>query len=74
MEKEIIAVLEEVKPGIDYAKEEALVSNEILTSFDLVMLIALLNEKFNINITVVDLIPENFENVQSIANLINKMK
>lgn len=74
MEKEIIAVLEEVKPGFDYQKEEALVSNEILTSFDLVMLIALLNEKFNINITVVDLIPENFENVQSIANLINKMK
>ena len=74
MEKEIIAVLEEVKPGIDYAKEEALVSNEILTSFDLVMLIALLNEKFKVNITVVDLIPENFENVQSIANLINKMK
>ena len=74
MKKEIIKVLNEVKPGVDYEKEELLVTNGVLTSFDLVMLIAMLNDKFKVNITVVDLIPENFENIDSIENLIKKIK
>lgn len=74
MKKEIIEVLNEVKPGVDYEKEELLVTNGVLTSFDLVMLIAMLNDKFKVNITVVDLIPENFENIDSIENLIKKIK
>ncbi len=72
--KEIVEVLNEVKPGVDYLKEENLITGGILSSFDLVMLIAMLNDKFNINITVVDLVPENFENVKSIENLVNKLK
>ena len=72
--KEIIEVLNEVKPGIDYANENNLITNEILTSFDIVMLISLLNNKFNINITPMELIPENFENVEAIEKLINSLK
>ncbi len=72
--KEIIEVLNEVKPGIDYENEKNLITNEILTSFDIVMLISLLNNKFNINITPMELIPENFENVEAIEKLINSLK
>ncbi len=72
--KEIIEVLNEVKPGIDYANENNLITNEILTSFDIVMLISLLNNKFNINITPMELIPENFENVEAIEKLVNSLK
>ncbi len=72
--KEIIEVLNEVKEGIDYANEKHLVSDGLITSFDLVMLISLLNEKFDIEITVVDVIPENFESVETIEALVNKLK
>lgn len=72
--KEIIEVLNEVKQGVDYENETALITNGILTSFDMVMLISLLNEKFDVNITVMDLVPENFESVKDIENLINKLK
>ena len=72
--KEIIEVLNEVKPGIDYENEKNLITNEILTSFDIVMLISLLNNKFNINITPMELIPENFENDEAIEKLINSLK
>ena len=72
--KEIIEVLNEVKPGIDYENEKNLITNELLTSFDIVMLISLLNNKFNINITPMELIPENFENVEAIEKLINSLK
>lgn len=72
--KEIIEVLNEVKGGVDYAKEEHLITDGIITSFDLVMLISLLNEKFDINITVVDVVPENFESVKTIEELVNRLK
>ncbi len=72
--KEIIEILNEIKPGIDYANEKNLITNEILTSFDIVMLISLLNNKFNVNITPIELVPENFENVDAIEKLINKLK
>lgn len=72
--KEIIEVLNEVKPGIDYENEKNLITDEILTSFDIVMLISLLNNKFNINITPMELIPENFENIEAIEKLINSLK
>ncbi len=72
--KEIIEVLNEVKEGIDYENEKHLITDGLITSFDLVMLISLLNEKFDIEITVVDVVPENFESVETIEALINKLK
>lgn len=74
MTEDIINVLNEVKAGIDYKKEKSLITDGILTSFDIVMLISLLNDKFDINISVMDLVPENFETVTDIEKLINKLK
>lgn len=72
--KEIVEVLKEVKDGVDYEKEEHLITDGILTSFDIIMLVSLLNNKFNINISVMDLVPENFESVETINKLIEKLK
>lgn len=74
MREDIINVLNEVKAGINYEKEKSLITDGILTSFDIVMLISLLNDKFDINISVMDLVPENFETVTDIEKLINKLK
>ena len=72
--KEIIEIINEVKEGIDYENEKHLITDGLITSFDLVMLISILNEKFDIEITVVDVVPENFESVETIEALINKLK
>ncbi len=72
--KEIIEVLNEVKPGEDYENATNLITGGILTSFDIVTLVSLLNMKFDINIGVVDLIPENFESIKAIEDLVNKLK
>ncbi len=72
--KEIVEVLKEVKDGVDYEKEEHLITDGILTSFDIIMLVSLLNNKFNVNISVMDLVPENFESVETINKLIEKLK
>lgn len=72
--EEIIKILETIKPGVDYSKTTNLITDDILTSFDIVSLVPLLNEKFSIEISVMDLLPENFESAQAILNLVNKLK
>lgn len=74
MRNEIIEVLNEVKAGEDYENSKSLITNGILTSFDIIMLVSLLNSKFNIEIGVMNLVPENFESVSDIEKLINKLK
>lgn len=72
--EDVLKVLEEVKPGEDFKNCKTLVTDGILTSFDIVMLVSLLNEKFGVNISVMDLVPENFESVESIYDMIKKLK
>ena len=72
--KEIIEVLNEVKPGEDYENATGIITDGLLTSFDLVTLVSLLNIKFDINIGVADLVPENFETVEAIEKLVNNLK
>ena len=74
MKDEIIELLKQIKPGVDYANQESLIGDGILESFDLVTLISLLNNKFNIYISVSDLLPENFETVEAIEELVNRLK
>ncbi len=73
MEK-IIEILEEIKPGIDYESEDALISDGILESFEIVTLVARLNSEFDIEIEVKDIVPENFETVEAIDNLVKKLE
>lgn len=74
MKNDIIEVLNEVKVGVDYEKEGKLITDGILTSFDIIMLVSLLNNKFGVEIGVMDLVPENFESVNTIEILINNLK
>lgn len=68
----LIEILEEVKSGVDYLEEDALITDGILKSFEIVSLVAKLNDEYGIEIGVADLVPENFETAQAIFDLIEK--
>jgi hypothetical protein len=65
--------LNEIKPGVDFKKERALISDGILASFDVVTLVARLNDEFDIEIGVSDIVPENFETLAAIEGLVKKL-
>ena len=71
---ELISILEEIKSGVDFRKEENLIEDKILDSFDIVTLIASINDKFNIDFPVSELVPENFSSASKILETINKVK
>ena len=71
---DIIQILEQIKPGVDFNTEENLIEEEILDSFDIVTLVAKLNDEFDIEITPADLVPENFNSAERIYELVKRLE
>lgn len=73
MEK-LLKILNEIKPDVDFTKETDLVEKRILTSFDIVKLVVEINNEFDIEITPIHILPENFYSAETIYKLIQKIE
>lgn len=69
MEK-IMEILKELRPEFDFSDSEDFIEDGYLDSFDLVTLVAELDETFGISIDGLDVVPENFMTVETIANVV----
>lgn len=74
MMEKIIEILKSVRSDIDYTKEKALVSGSVFDSFDLVSLVTELKDAYDIEISVDDFIPENFDSAEKIAELVERLQ
>lgn len=72
--EELLEILNEVKPGADYKNDTDLIGHGILDSITMVTLVMELNDAFDIEITPVDIIPENFKNVDAMMAMIERMQ
>ena len=74
MKKIIYEILEEIVPFEDVNDETRLLEEEIIDSLTLVYLINEIEEKTGIHITEEEVKPENFICVNSIVELLNRLK
>lgn len=74
MLEELLEILTEAVPGVDFETETALVDDEILESLDIVTIVSEIKEAFDVEISVDDLVPENFNSVQAMLALIEARK
>ncbi len=74
MKEELMEILEELRPDVEFEKETALITDGILDSFDIVSLVGELNDNFDVDIHVEDLLPENFNNVDAMIALVEKLQ
>jgi acyl carrier protein len=72
--QELMDILEETRPDIDFEKEKALIDDELLDSFDIISIVSEINDAFDISINVNDLLPENFNSVEAILTLITRLQ
>ena len=70
MKKQIIEILSEICPGIDFETETALINDGLIDSLDIVAVVTELMEAFDVELGVDDLTPENFNSVEAIEELI----
>ena len=72
MEK-ILEILTELRGDVDFANETALVDDGILDSFDVVAIVSELVAEFDVDITINDIVPENFNSVEAIKALVDRL-
>lgn len=72
--EEIKHLLKEIKPEIDVDDPRDFIGTGQLDSFDIIMLVSMLDNIYDISINGLDIIPENFSNIQNIWNLIGKYR
>lgn len=73
MREDILRILESIRPDVDFEAETALVDDDVLGSLDIVELVSQLNDEFVIDISVDDLVPENFNTVDAMVELVESM-
>ena len=74
MKEEILEMLAELRPEFDFTDSDDFVMDGMLDSFDIISLTNMIEEKYNIKIDGLDIVPENYSSVDSIEALINKTK
>lgn len=72
--EELLALLTELRPDVDFTNNISLIDDHILDSFDIVSLVGELNDKFNIQIGVEHLLPENFNSPAAMMKLIESLQ
>ncbi len=72
MRKQIIEILSEICPGVDFETETALIDDGLIDSLDIGAVVTELMEAFDVELGVDDLTPENFNSVEAIEDLIER--
>lgn len=73
IKEELLEILEELHRDVDYETEEGLIDKKILDSFDIVSLISEIRDAFDVTISADKIIPENFNSLNAICNLVYQL-
>ncbi len=72
--KALVEILNGIRPEFDFSVPGDFIADGMLDSFDVITLVATLDKTYGISIDGVDIVPENFNNLQSIDSLLRKYK
>lgn len=73
MKEKVLAILQEVKDDVDFATATSLLKNGLLTSLDIISLVSELNDAFDITVPVAEVIPKNFDSVDTICAMVQRI-
>ena len=71
---ELLDILHKVTSGIDYVNEKHLVSDELIDSLDVMTIVTEIFDEFDVEILPTDVVPENFESVEAMWQLIMRLQ
>lgn len=74
MMETLIDILMELDDSIDWENEDLLIDNRILDSFSMITLISDLEDGFDVEIDASEIVPENFNSVNAMWNMIKRLQ
>ena len=70
----ILEILETIKPGADFAASTDFIEEHLLESMEILQLVSELNDEFDIEITPIDIVPENFKSAEAIYAMVKRLE
>lgn len=71
---ELIEILEDLHPEVDFDTCDTLVDDKILDSFDIITIISEINETFDVVIPAEEIIPDNFNSATALYELVCRLE
>ncbi|MCR4839605.1 MAG: acyl carrier protein [Eubacterium sp.] len=71
--EQLIEILQELHPEVDYDTCTTLIDDKILDSFDIVTLITEVSDEFDVRIPASEIIPENFNSAEALWAMIERL-
>ena len=73
MKDQIIDILSEIVDDVDLDACETLIDDGVLSSLDIIQLIGALNDEFDISIPATEIVPANFNSVDAMAAMVERL-
>lgn len=70
---DLLKILKNVKPEVDFENEQGLIENGILDSFDIIQIISAITDEFCVEISAAEVVPENFNSAEAMWNMIQRL-
>ena len=72
--EKLLAILADLHPETDFLSHNALINEGVLDSFDIVTIVADVDEAYGVSIPAEEIVPENFNSAQALFALIGRLK
>lgn len=72
--EELLEILQDIKPGVDFENETALIYNGVLDSLDIIKLVGQISDEFDVEVEVTDLVPANFNSAKAMYAMIQRLE
>lgn len=72
--EELLEILNDINPDVDYSKEKNLIDGKVYDSFSIITLVSNISEEFDIEIGPKYLVPENFNSAEAMWKMIQKIQ
>ena len=74
IKEQVVSILHQIKPTKDLSEVTDIIESGYLDSFELMSLIAQLSDDFAVEIEVDEIMPENFNSVDAIVAMVERLK
>ncbi len=72
--EELLEILEDINPDVDYANCEDLIDGHYLNSLSIISLIAELEDAFDVTIPTAEIVPANFNSAKAMMAMIQRLQ
>ena len=71
--EELLDILSELHPDVDFKTAGNLIGDKILDSIDIISLVAEINDVFGVEVPAEEIVPENFNSAQALWEMICRL-